>query len=231
MVRQLVNLGTDPDDGTGDNLRDGMDKVNDNFSEIYSKIGDGNGLTSGMSSTSTVITLTAPTLTGVVSGTQISATISTLTSTAVNVGTLALAAGSITDSSAAISFGDENLTSTGTLTIGAITTDAVMNINTAVTSGTVNMFLVEGTADDFETTFDVTDPTADRTITFEDVTGTVVSTGSSRLVTGAMIALDTVEEANMANDAIGSDELKSVVTLLLKNSAGSTLKTIYGAGA
>ncbi|SVA72606.1 uncharacterized protein METZ01_LOCUS125460, partial [marine metagenome] len=174
MVRQLVNLGTDPDDGTGDNLRDGMDKVNDNFSEIYSKIGDGNGLTSGMSSTSTVITLTAPTLTGVVSGTQISATISTLTSTAVNVGTLALAAGSITDSSAAISFGDENLTSTGTLTIGAITTDAVMNINTAVTSGTVNMFLVEGTADDFETTFDVTDPTADRTITFEDVTGTVV---------------------------------------------------------
>ncbi|SVA03691.1 uncharacterized protein METZ01_LOCUS56545, partial [marine metagenome] len=68
-------------------------------------------------------------------------------------------------------------------------------------------------------------------ITFEDVTGTVVSTGSSRLVTGAMIALDTVEEANMANDAIGSDELKSVVTLLLKNSAGSTLKTIYGAGA
>ena len=231
MVRQLVNLGLEPDDGTGDNLRDGMDKVNDNFSEIYSKIGDGNGLTSGMSSTSSVITLTAPTLTGVVSGTQVSATISTLTSTAVNVGSLALAAGSITDSSAAISFGDENLTSTGTLSIGAITTDATMIMNTPATSGTVDMLLVEGTADDFETTFDVTDPTADRTITFEDVTGTVVSTGSSRLVTGAMIALDTVAEANMANDAIGSDELKDVVTLLLKNSSGSTLKTIYGAGS
>ena len=231
MVRQLVNLGLEPDDGTGDNLRDGMDKVNDNFSEIYSKIGDGNGLTSGMSSTSSVITLTAPTLTGVVSGTQVSATISTLTSTAVNVGSLALAAGSITDSSAAISFGDENLTSTGTLSIGAITTDATMIMNTPATSGTVDMLLVEGTEDDFETTFDVTDPTADRTITFEDVTGTVVSTGSSRLVTGAMIALDTVAEANMANDAIGSDELKDVVTLLLKNSSGSTLKTIYGAGS
>ncbi|SVB46160.1 uncharacterized protein METZ01_LOCUS199014, partial [marine metagenome] len=68
-------------------------------------------------------------------------------------------------------------------------------------------------------------------ITFEDVTGTVVSTGSSRLVTGAMIALDTVEEVNMADDAIGSDQLKTLVTLLIKNSGGSTLKTIYGAGA
>ena len=46
-----------------------------------------------------------------------------------------------------------------------------------------------------------------------------------------MIATDTVAEANMANDAIGQAELKSVVTLLLKNSSGSTLKTIHGAGA
>jgi hypothetical protein len=46
-----------------------------------------------------------------------------------------------------------------------------------------------------------------------------------------MIALDTVTEANMADDAIGADQLKSVATLLLKNSGGSTLKTIYGAGA
>jgi hypothetical protein len=236
MALQTVNIGSEADDGTGDNLRDGGDKINDNFLEIYTKFGDATDLCSGISCSATVATLTAPTITGVVGGTQTSATISTLATTTVNgttgnFGTAALAAGSLTDSSGAISFGDENLTSSGTLSIGAITTDAVMNINTAVTSGTVNMFLVEGTADDFETTFDVTDPTADRTITFEDATGTVVSTGSSRLVTGAMIALDTVAEVNMADDAIGSDQLKTLSTLLIKNSGGSTLKTIHGAGA
>ena len=70
-----------------------------------------------------------------------------------------------------------------------------------------------------------------RSITFPDITGTVVTTGDTNTVTGTMIATDTVAEANMANDAIGSAELKSVVSLLIKNSSGSTLKTIYGAGA
>jgi hypothetical protein len=46
-----------------------------------------------------------------------------------------------------------------------------------------------------------------------------------------MTAVDTIAEANMADDAIGSDQLKTLVTLLIKNSGGSTLKTIYGAGA
>ena len=50
-------------------------------------------------------------------------------------------------------------------------------------------------------------------------------------IVGAEIADDTVAEANMADDAIGSVQLKSLSTLLIKNSAGSTLKTIHGAGA
>ena len=231
MAKQTVNLGTTADDGTGDNLRDGMDKVNDNFTEIYTKIGDGSALSSGIESTSTVITLSAPTINGVVGGTQTSATITTVTSTTVKPGTMTLIGGTISDSSGAISFDDENLSTTGTFSSGQITTNAVLNITTAVSSGTVDLALVEGTADSFETTIDVTDPTADRTITFPDVTGNVVTTGDSRTVTGAMIGLDTVAENNMANDAIGSAELKSVATLLLKNSGGTTLKTIYGAGA
>ena len=87
------------------------------------------------------------------------------------------------------------------------------------------------TADDFETTLSVVDPTADRIITIPDETGTLVSTGSSRVVTGTIIALDTVAEANMANDAIGQDQLKSVVTLQVINSTGTVLKTMYAAGA
>jgi hypothetical protein len=44
------------------------------------------------------------------------------------------------------------------------------------------------TADDFETTLTVTDPTGDRTITFPDATGTVALTGD---ITSAIDALDT----------------------------------------
>ena len=236
MVKQVVGIGSEANDGTGDNLRNGIDKVNDNFDEIYTLLGTGTALSSGISADASVVTLTAPSISGAVAGTQTSATITTLATTTVNGttlngGTLALAAGSVTDSSGAISFGDENLTTTGTLAVGAITTTATMNINTAASSGTVDWVLVEGTSDGHETTIDITDPTADRTITFPNITGTVVTTGDTNTVTGTMIGTDTVAEANMANDAIGQAELKSVVTLLLKNSSGSTLKTIHGAGA
>jgi hypothetical protein len=35
MAQQTINLGTVADDGTGDTLRDGGDKINDNFTELY----------------------------------------------------------------------------------------------------------------------------------------------------------------------------------------------------
>ena len=38
MTRQSINYGTNPNDGTGDTLRDAMDKVNDNFIELYNRI-------------------------------------------------------------------------------------------------------------------------------------------------------------------------------------------------
>ena len=235
MAYQSIGIGTTADDGTGDSLRIGADKVNDNFSEIYTLLGTGSALTSGLSATASVVTLgsavlTTPTISGAVSGTQTSATITTLTnttlnSTTVNAGTATLAAGSLTDSSGAIDFGNENLTTTGTLASGAITTSANLTINSSA-------IVFEGaSADAHETTVTVTDPTADRTITIPNITGTVVTTGDTNSVTGTMIAADTVAEANKANDAIGSAELKSVATLLIKNSSGSTLKTIYGAGA
>ena len=235
MAYQSIGIGTTADDGTGDSLRIGADKVNDNFSEIYTLLGTGSALTSGLSATASVVTLgsavlTTPTISGAVSGTQTSATITTLTnttlnSTTVNAGTATLAAGSLTDSSGAIDFGNENLTTTGTLASGAITTSANLTINSSA-------IVFEGaSADAHETTVTVTDPTADRTITIPNITGTVVTTGDTNSVTGTMIAADTVAEANMANDAIGSAELKSVATLLIKNSSGTTLKTIYGAGA
>jgi len=44
MPKQLINIGSNPNDGTGDTLRQGADKVNDNFNEIYEVIGVGNTL-------------------------------------------------------------------------------------------------------------------------------------------------------------------------------------------
>jgi len=47
----------------------------------------------------------------------------------------------------------------------------------------------------------------------------------------AHIADDQITEDKMADDAVGSAQLKSLSTLLIKDSSGSTLKTIHGAGA
>ena len=59
-----------------------------------------------------------------------------------------------------------------------------------------------------------------QTITFPSATGEIITTGS----------IDLVTESMMANDAISSTEMKSLSTLLIKNSAGATLRTIHGAG-
>ena len=95
-------------------------------------------------------------------------------------------------------------------------------------------------ADDFETTVTVTNPTADRTITIPDITGTLITTGDTGTVTNTMLAGgittlkildDQITEAKIADDAVGQDQLKSVVNLQILNSSGGILKSIYGAGA
>ena len=58
-----------------------------------------------------------------------------------------------------------------------------------VTIDTGGTIIFEGTTDNaYEVTLDPGDPTADRTITFPDVTGTLVSTGDTGSVTNTMLA-------------------------------------------
>ena len=205
-----------------------------------------------------------------------------VTAPTLSTGNMSLANGSITDSSGAISFGNENLTTTGTINGGAITGTSITGSGATHTLGTieisgntirstdsttmiindnltVNNSLVAGvttinpsgsnnitsstgftlfgssivldtaktlifegaTADDFETSLTVVDPTADRTISLPNESGTIITSGST----------DAVTESMMANDAIGQNELKTVVTLQILNSSGTPLKTLYGAGA
>ena len=93
------------------------------------------------------------------------------------------------------------------------------------------------------TTLDSADSTKVTIAEAVDVTGTLFSrgnvfgvqtltgSGSTGVVSGTMMAADTVAESNMANDAIGQDELKQVVNLQIINSSGTVVKTLFGAGA
>jgi hypothetical protein len=101
----------------------------------------------------------------------------------------------------------------GTINATAFTGPITGTINSSeinvLSSGSI---VFEGANDDaYETTLAVADPTADRTITLPNRSGTVITSGDSGTVTAAMLA--------------------STVTLQILDSAGTVLKTIYGAGA
>ena len=252
--------------GGGDILR-----VFGTSNEIEAVVSATDTLTIGLPSAVSITTsVTAPTVTG---------------------GTIQLTGNTITATdSTAISFGSENLITTGTINAGAITGTSITGSGATHTLGTVeisgntlrstdstrlnindsfranafetqtglltvneiggfpyltssasggaitaalaidaNLYLAtartlifEGsTSDTNRTTVTVTNPTAARTITIPNESGTIVTTGS----------IDAITESMIANDAIGQNELKSLVTLQILNSSGTTLKTIYGAGA
>ena len=67
------------------------------------------------------------------------------------------------------------------------------------------------TANTFETTISVTDPTADRTVTIPDATGTVALTNATGYATSTIFS--------------------SAVSLVIYNSAGVAQKTIYGSAS
>ena len=93
--------------------------------------------------------------------------------------------------------GSGNVTLSGNLTVNGTTT--------TVNSTEVNIqnaFIFEGTtANDFETTLTVIDPTADRTITLPDVSGTVITTGDTSTVTNTMLA-GSIANNKLANSSI-----------------------------
>jgi hypothetical protein len=219
MSYQPINLGSTANDGTGDTLRASGDKTNDNFVEIYTLLGDGTDLSSGISATATVVTLTAPTISGVVGGTITSATITTLTGTTFSAGTLALSAGSITDSSGAINFGNENLTTTGSVTAasldisgnvdidGTLETDA-LTIDGVSLSETIADTVGAMVSSNTETNIAVTYDDADNTLDF--VIGTLNQSTSGNA--GTATALETARTIHgVSFDGTANIDLTEVV--------------------
>ena len=183
---------------------------------------------SGTSATLTNKTLTAPTINGVVGGTTTSQTITTLTTSTISAGNLGVDSsgtitldadsgaidladggtqfGSLTNSSGnliiksgsttAMTMSGANVTVAGNLTVEGTTT--------TVDSSTIqiqNAFVFEGATDDSsETTLTTVDPTADRTISLPNVSGTLPvlsSCGSTTQITA------TPEELNILDGVSG----------------------------
>ena len=182
---------------------------------------------SGTSSTLTNKTLTAPSINGVVGGTATSQTITTLTTSTISAGNLSVDSsgtitldadsgaidladggtqfGSLTNSSGnliiksgsttAMTMSGANVTVAGNLTVEGTTT--------TVDSSTIqiqNAFVFEGATDDSsETTLTTVDPTADRTISLPNVSGTlpVLAVASTTQITA------TPEELNILDGVSG----------------------------
>lgn len=82
----------------------------------------------------------------------------------------------------------------------------------------------EGATDDaHETTLTVEDPTADRTITLPNVTGTVITTGDTGTVTGTMLADGTVTSTDIADDTIVNADINASAAI-----AGTKVSPDFG---
>jgi hypothetical protein len=251
MAKNVINRGSVANDGTGDNLRLGAEKINNNFNEIYTAIGDGTnidgtikiaddsstivtlsangetlrllggtGITSTISGNDLTLAVDGTIITGTSTTTLTNKTISGADNTLTNIGNSSLSNSSITVSDGSntspvalggtLTFaGTANevnvVENAGTVTIGmpdnvVITGNLTVNgTTTTVNSSTIeitNSFTFEGTtSDNFETTLTVIDPTADRTVSLPNESGTVVLQDSTDTLTNKTITNATIDGA------------------------------------
>ena len=131
MSKQTINVGTNQDDGTGDNLRAAFIKVNDNFTEVYNELG-GVALSNIKMSGSTITTDTSNS--GIIidpSGTG------TITLTGATTVTGGLNSDTVTTTGNAIIGGNLNLT--GTLTAGSFSPTSLTIAGVSNLNGDVNL--------------------------------------------------------------------------------------------
>jgi len=153
--------------------------------------------------------------------------------------------GTITSSTAAISFSNKNLLTTGTLSSGAtsvtslVSTGAVSGTTItgtgAITGSELNLttngtILFEGSINDaFKTTLTVVNPTASRTITLPNVDGTVITTGDTGSIATTMIADSAITSAKIADGTIVNADIadNTITAAKLNLSAGTvTVNTL-----
>ena len=167
-----------------------------------------------------------------VSGGTININASIITSGDATLGSINVSGNTIqSNNSNTITFNDNVSTNTNKLTVngtefggtnGDINTLAgETSFGSSIRLAPNKLIIFEGATDDaFETAITVTDPTADRVITLPDAGGDIMLTG----------ATGQVSNTNIADNTITSAKFNNAVSLVLYNSSGVALKTLYGAG-
>ena len=283
MTYQAIGLGTTVGDGTGDSIRDGGDKINDNFVEIYTLLGTGTALSSGISATATVVTLAGPSISGVASFADGSVSAPSITNTGdANTGIYFGAADTVnvtTGGTKRIDIDSSDLDVTGNVTAtGTVEPagDTAAGDNAAIGYTSAEGLILTGQGSTNDVTIkndadaDVIEiPTGTTNVTVAGTLGTggLITSGAGIVIANAGnigsagdadaiaiasdgvvtfsqvpvlpnntietadIQADAITGAKIADDAISSVQLKTLSTLLIKNSGGSTLATFHTAGA
>ncbi|MAH99432.1 MAG: hypothetical protein CMA12_08900, partial [Euryarchaeota archaeon] len=142
-----------------------------------------------------------------------------------NIGNLTLSDGSIIDSDGAITFGDENLSTTGSVTASSFAGDGsnltgVEATSTGVLAGNSPIILEGETADDFQTTLSLVDPTSDQIITLPNVTGTIITTDNDTSIN----EVGTIGSGIWQGTAVANEYVAENLTVV----AGTIDNTIIG---
>ncbi len=228
MSKQTINVGTNQDDGTGDNLRAAFVKVNDNFTEVYNELG-GVALSNISMSGSTISTDTADS--GIIIDPNGTGTI-TLTGNTTLTGTLdvsgALSPASLAVTANATVGGDLGVT--GTLTAGAfnptnITISGALIANSSVDLGDSSADTITATGRfDSSLVPSVTDTNdiGSATLRWKDIYSNTINTSgnatfSGNVTIGGNITIGDADtdsiniSAELANDLIpNSDSLYNI---------------------
>jgi hypothetical protein len=232
MAKLTINRGSTANDGTGDNLRDGANKVNLNFDEIYTAIGDGTTVNGTIkihddSSTETIVSANGEVF-KILGGTGITSTISGNNLTLAVDGTVLTASAVSTLTNKSITLTDNTITGTTAEFNTALTdndfatlagTEALTNKTVAIGSNTITGTALTITGDDSSATSlsigdnilftggsGITTSISGNEITFATdgavVTETSTDTLTNKTINGPDNTLTNIANGSLANSAV-----------------------------
>ena len=217
MAKLGISTGTTPNDGTGDSLLDGAVKVNSNFDEVYSKIGDGTNLFVGIVSSITVsgplsisTTFGAPVITGLANTANINANNFQVTGVGTITGTTKLAGIN--------TFSDAGYTVAGVMTASNIISNETIKVAGIVTTS--------------EDGINVSAGVTARTLAIQNVTETDHFVGLNTVFidhTGiAATALTITDTATIGFGSITSANITTINSNLVRGNSGILTTAVVG---